>query len=55
MYVNGKVVSVETFQECGRSMKESSEGLDSSKIYLIYFKNFCKCHNVPTLSTTINK
>jgi hypothetical protein len=22
-------------------------------IYLIYSKNFCKCHNVPPLSTTI--
>jgi glutathione synthase/RimK-type ligase-like ATP-grasp enzyme len=24
-------------------------------IYLIYCKNFCKCHNVPTPSTTIIK
>jgi hypothetical protein len=22
------------------------EGVDSSMIYLIYCKNFCKCHNV---------
>jgi hypothetical protein len=23
------------------------EGVNSSMIYLIYCKNFCKCHNVP--------
>jgi hypothetical protein len=31
------------------------EGINSSMIYLIYCKNFCKCHNVPPLSTTIKK
>jgi hypothetical protein len=31
------------------------EGMNSSKIYLIHYKNFCKCHNVPPLSTTIKE
>jgi hypothetical protein len=29
--------------------------VNSSMIYLIYCKNFCKCHNVPLPSTTIKK
>jgi hypothetical protein len=31
------------------------EEVNSSMIYLIYCKNFWKCHNVPPLSTTIKK
>jgi hypothetical protein len=31
------------------------EGINSSMIYLIHYKNFCKCHNVPPPSTTIKK
>jgi hypothetical protein len=31
------------------------EGVDSSMIYLIHYKNFCKCHNVPPPSTTMKK
>jgi hypothetical protein len=31
------------------------EGANSSMTYLIYCKNFCKCHNVPLPSTTIKK
>jgi hypothetical protein len=31
------------------------EGLNSSMIYLIYCKKFCKCHNIAPLSTTIKK
>jgi hypothetical protein len=27
--------------------------INSSMIYLIYYKNLCKCHNVPPPSTTI--
>jgi hypothetical protein len=38
-----------------RRIKENSEGVPSSIIYLIYCKNFCKCHNVPLPSTTIKK
>jgi hypothetical protein len=30
------------------------EGVNSSMIYLIYCKNFCKCHNIFPSSTTIN-
>jgi hypothetical protein len=33
--------------------KGRSVGGNSSTIYLIYCKNFCKCHNVPPPSTTI--
>jgi hypothetical protein len=29
------------------------EGVNSSMIYLIYCKNFCKCHNVPPPRKTI--
>jgi hypothetical protein len=29
------------------------EGVNSCMIYLIYCKNFCKCHSVRTPSTTI--
>jgi hypothetical protein len=29
--------------------------MNSSTIYLIYCKNFCKCHNVPLLSTAIKE
>jgi hypothetical protein len=31
------------------------EGVNSSMMYLIYYKNFCKCHNVPPLSTIRNE
>jgi hypothetical protein len=31
------------------------EGVNSSIVYLIYCKNFCKCHNVPPPSTAIKK
>jgi hypothetical protein len=31
------------------------EGVNSSMIYLIDCKNFCKCHNVSPLSTIIEK
>jgi hypothetical protein len=39
----------------GGGMKESSGGGDSSMIYLIHCKNFCKYSNVPPPSTTIIK
>jgi hypothetical protein len=32
-------------------IKENLEGVNSSMIYLIHFKNFCKCHNVSPPST----
>jgi hypothetical protein len=36
----------------GRGMVE---GMNSIIIFLIFCKNFCKCHNVPSHSTTIKK
>jgi hypothetical protein len=35
--------------------KRIVDGINSSVIYLIYCKNFCKCHNVFPPSTTIKK
>jgi hypothetical protein len=31
------------------------EGVNSTMIYMIYCKNFSKCHNVPPPSTIIKK
>jgi hypothetical protein len=31
------------------------EEMNLSMIYLIYYKNFCKCHNVLPPNTKINK
>jgi hypothetical protein len=31
----------------GRGIKENGGRGNSNMIYLIYCKNFCKCHNVP--------
>jgi hypothetical protein len=36
-------------------IKENGGGVNLSMIYLIHFKNFCKCHNVPSPSTTIKE
>jgi hypothetical protein len=44
MYVNGKWYLLKLFQAWGE-VKEN-EGVNSSRIYLIYFKNFCKGHSV---------
>jgi hypothetical protein len=44
MYVNRKIIPVVTIpgmERCRRMV----EGINSSMIYLIYCKNFCKCHN----------
>jgi hypothetical protein len=38
-----------------RGMKVNIGGGDSSVIYLIYCKNFCKCYKVPSPNTTIKK
>jgi hypothetical protein len=54
MYVNGKMRHVETIPRMGRgAQRRMMEGENSSMIYLIYCKNFYKCHNVPPPSTTI--
>jgi hypothetical protein len=55
MYVNRKIISVETVPGMGRGMKEMVEWVNSNMIYLIYCKNFCKCHNVSPTSTTTKK
>jgi hypothetical protein len=38
----------------GGRKRRMEEGVNSSMIYLIFCKNFCKCHNVP-LPSTIKK
>jgi hypothetical protein len=55
MYVNEKVITVESILGMGerREQKRMVEGVNSSMLYLIYCKEFFKCHNVPSLSTTI--
>jgi translation initiation factor 2 beta subunit (eIF-2beta)/eIF-5 len=58
MYVNGKIIPVETIpaMEGEGRIKENGgmvERVNSSMIYLIYIKNFCKCHNIPPPNTTI--
>jgi hypothetical protein len=51
MYENGKMRPVETIPGMGEEGKrEWWRGVNS---IMIYCKNFCKCHNVPSLSTTI--
>jgi hypothetical protein len=48
MCVNGKMRPVETMGMGGEGKRRMMEGINSSMIYLIYCKNFCKCHNVPS-------
>jgi hypothetical protein len=56
MYINGKMRPIETVPGMvGGGIKENGEGMNSSMMYLIYFKNICRCHNVPQPSTTIKK
>jgi hypothetical protein len=48
MYVSAKTIPVETVPGIrSRGYKRAMEGMNLSMIYLIYFKNFYKCHNVP--------
>jgi hypothetical protein len=45
MYENGKVRPAETILSIGEGeVKENDEGVNLTGIY---FKHFCKCHNVP--------
>jgi hypothetical protein len=56
MYVNGKMIPVETIPGMGRGKrKENGGGVNSSMTYLIYCKKVCKCHNVAPPSTIIKK
>jgi hypothetical protein len=51
-----KKIAAETIPEMGRGRKkENGGGVNTGMKYLIYFKNLCKCHNVPTPSTIKNK
>jgi hypothetical protein len=43
-----KMRPVETIPRMWRGrIQENGGGVNSSMIYLIYGKKFCKCHNVP--------
>jgi hypothetical protein len=46
MYVNGKMIPVETILGMGEGEIKEHDG-GSELIHLIYFKNFCKCQIVP--------
>jgi hypothetical protein len=47
-----KLYLLKLFHEWGEEgIKKSGRGVNSSMIYLIDCKNFCKCHNVPPPST----
>jgi hypothetical protein len=55
MYVNAKMIPVETVPGIrGWGDEKTVEGVISS-IYLIYYKNLCKYYNVPPPNTTIKK
>jgi hypothetical protein len=48
------MISVETIARIrGWGIKKSVKRVNSHMIYLIYCKNFCKCHSVPSNSTAI--
>jgi hypothetical protein len=47
MYITGKIIPVDVPGMRGGGERRMMEGMSSSMIYLIYCKNFCKCHNVP--------
>jgi hypothetical protein len=49
MYENGKIRHVETIPGMGGGgIRRMMEGVNSTMIYLIYCKNFCKSQNIPT-------
>jgi hypothetical protein len=50
MYVNGKMTLVETIPGMEGWLR-MVEGVNSTVIYLMHCKNFCKCHNVPPPGT----
>jgi hypothetical protein len=56
MYVNAQMRPIETVPGIkGGGGRREVEGMNSSMMYLIHFKNLYKCYNVPTPSTTIKK
>jgi hypothetical protein len=47
-YVYGKTRHVEKNSSGGQGeIMENDRGGEFNIIYLIYYKNFCKCHNIP--------
>jgi hypothetical protein len=55
VYVNTKTRPAIPGMGEGGKRRIMVEGVDSSRMYLIHCKNFCKCHNVPPPSTAIKK
>jgi hypothetical protein len=56
MHVNAKMIPVEAVPGIGGGgIQESSEQGELRITYLIYYKNLCKCHNVPPPSMTIKE
>jgi hypothetical protein len=50
MYENGKMRLVETVPGIrGGRIKKNDGGMNSTMVYMVYYKNFCKSHNVPPL------
>jgi hypothetical protein len=50
MHVNAKMISIKTVSGMGGRIKKNNEEVkrvNSTAIYLIHCKNFCKCHDVP--------
>jgi hypothetical protein len=52
MYVNAEMIPIETIPVMGGGIKENDDEVNSRMIYLKHCMNFCKCHNVPSYSTT---
>jgi hypothetical protein len=55
MYVNMKLVTIETVPGIRGGGDRAVDGVNSSMIYLLYCRNFCKCYNIPPPSTIITK
>jgi hypothetical protein len=55
MHVNRKMIPVGTIPRMGKGGIKKNSGGGCIQVYLINYKNFCKCQNVPTPHTTIKK
>jgi hypothetical protein len=54
MYANRKMIPDESILGMRIWAKRRMvEGVNSSMIYLIHYRSFCNCYNVPPPSTTI--
>jgi hypothetical protein len=53
MFVNAKMIPIETIPGIGGGIKENGGGSEFK--YDIFSIEFCKCHNVPPPSTTKKK